>query len=86
MGIFFIRSRAANSAVHGRTWLNFELIRDFVVVIITCKNEEDQIENEGARVLTTIYINVLEAQEHLTPQSVVGFGRISNSFVHLWLS
>ena len=49
---------AAYSAVHGRIWLNFELtIRDFIVVLITCKNEEDPIKNEGVKVLTTLYID-----------------------------
>ena len=46
---------AANSAIHGRIWLTFELIRDFIVVHITCKNKEDLIKKEGARVLTTLY-------------------------------
>ena len=27
-----------------------------MVVLVTCKNEEDPIKNEGARVLTTLYI------------------------------
>ena len=30
----------------------FELIQAFIVVVVTCKNEEDPIKNEGARVLT----------------------------------
>ena len=30
----------------------FELIQAFVHVLDTCKNEEDQIKNEGARVFT----------------------------------
>ena len=52
-GIFLIRSRAANSAVLGPIWPNFELIRDVMDVLVTCKYEEDPIKNEGARVLTT---------------------------------
>ena len=51
-GKFFRRSRAANSAVRGRIGLNVEFIRDFMVGLHTCKNEEDPIKNEGARVLT----------------------------------
>ena len=47
-GFFFERSRAANSAVRGRIMPNFELVRDIMVVLHTCKNEEDQIKNEGA--------------------------------------
>ena len=30
----------------------FELIQAFMHVLDTCKNEEDQIKNEGARVFT----------------------------------
>ena len=29
-----------------------ELTQAFIVVLVTCKNEEDPIKNEGARVLT----------------------------------
>ena len=36
-GIFFRRSRAANSAVHGRISPNFELIQALMYIIITCK-------------------------------------------------
>ena len=53
-GIFFIRSRAANSAVLGPIWLNFELVRDVMDVLVTCKYEEDPIKNEGPRGLTTL--------------------------------
>ena len=42
MGIFFRRSRAANSAVLGRIWPKFELVRDLMVVLVTCKYEEDR--------------------------------------------
>ena len=52
-----------------------------MIVLITCLNEGDPIKNEGARVLTTLYIHSSDAQGQLTPKSVVGFGRISNSFV-----
>ena len=46
-GDFSRRSRAANSAVHGPIWSNFELGRDFMVVLLTCKNEEDPIKIEA---------------------------------------
>ena len=36
MGIFSRRSRAANSAVLGPIWPNFELVRDLMDVLITC--------------------------------------------------
>ena len=35
-------SRAANSTVRGR--MKFELIQDIIVVLVTCKNEEDSTE------------------------------------------
>ena len=52
-GDFSRRSRAANSAVLGPIWPNFELVRDIMNVLVTCKYEEDLIKNEGARVDTT---------------------------------
>ena len=54
--------------------------------LVTCKSEEDPIKYEGARVLTTLYINISDAQWQLTPPSVVGFGRTLNSSVILLLS
>ena len=65
-GDFSRRSRAANSAVLGPIWSNFELVQDFMVVILTCKNEEDPIKNRGARVFTTLYINFSEVQGQIT--------------------
>ena len=50
--VFVRRSRAANSRVSGGILPKFELIQAFIVVLVTCKNEEDPIKNEGARVLT----------------------------------
>ena len=32
-----------------------------------CKNEEGPIKNEGARVVTTLFINFSDAQGQLTP-------------------
>ena len=51
--VFSIRSRAANSAVLGSIWSNFELVRDVMDVLVIGKYEEDPIKNEDARVLTT---------------------------------
>ena len=48
-----LESRAANSAVLGSIWPNFELVRDVMDVLINCKYEEDPIKTEGARVVTT---------------------------------
>ena len=46
---------AANSVVLGPIWPNFELVRDVMDDLVTCKYEEDPIKNEGARVVTTLY-------------------------------
>ena len=75
---FYRRSRAANYAVHGRIWPNLELIRDFIVVLVTFKNEEDLINNEDARVFTILNIEFSDAQGQITPESVVGSGRNLN--------
>ena len=72
-------SRAAYSAVHGRIWSNFELVQVFIVVLVTCKNEEDPIKNEGAGVFTTLYINFSDAQGQITLELVVVSGRNLNS-------
>ena len=49
---FFRHSRAANSEVSGGITPKFELIQAIMVVLVTCKNEEDPIKNKGSRVLT----------------------------------
>ena len=48
-------------------------------VIITCMYEEDPIKNEGARVVTTLYINISDAQGQITLGLVVVSGRNLNS-------
>ena len=32
-----------------------------MIVLVTCKNEKDPIKNEGARVLTSLYIDFSDA-------------------------
>ena len=39
--------------------------------LVACKNEEDPIKNEGARVVTTLFINFSDAQGELTLKSVM---------------
>ena len=70
---FFRGSRAANSEVSGGILPKFELIQAFIVVLVTCKNEEDPIKNEGARMLTSILFDFSDAQGQPTPKSVVEF-------------
>ena len=37
-------------------------------LLVACKNKEDQMKNEGARVVTTLSINFSDAQGELTPK------------------
>ena len=48
-------------------------------LFVACKNEEDPIKNEGARVVTPLLINFSDAQGQLTPKSVMESCRNSNS-------
>ena len=52
---------------------------EILVVLHTCKNEEDLIKNEGARVLTRLYDIFSDAQGQLTPKSAAEFCPNSNS-------
>ena len=38
---------------------------------VACKNEKDPIKNEGARVVTTLFIDLSDAKWQLTPKSVM---------------
>ena len=49
-----------------------------MVVLLTCKNEEDPIKNRGARVFTTLYIIFSDAQGQITLELVAVFGRNLN--------
>ena len=54
-------------------------------LLVACKNEEDPIKNEGASVVTTLFINFSDAQGQLTPKSVMESCRNSSSSELLWL-
>ena len=40
-------------------------------LLFACKNEEDPIKNECARVVTTLFIDFSDAQGQLAPKSVI---------------
>ena len=48
----FRRSKAAYSVAGGWMWPEIKLIQTFMGVLVTCKNEEDEFKNEGARVIS----------------------------------
>ena len=50
--LIFTRSRAANSEVSDGILPKFKPIQAFMVDLVTCKNEENPLENEGTRVVT----------------------------------
>ena len=50
-----------------------------MVVLLTCKNKEDSIKNEGTRVFTTFYIDFSDAQGQITLELVVVSSRKWNS-------
>ena len=54
-----------------------------MVVLVTYNNEEDKVKNEGARVVTTLFINFSDAQGQLTLKSVME--SCQNSSKLLWL-
>ena len=50
-----MRSRAANSAVSGRIWPNFELLRAPLHVIVTCKYLKDRVKSSREKVATSTF-------------------------------
>ena len=83
---FFRCLRAGNLQVPDRILPNFEPIQDFMGVLVACKNEAIPIKNEGARVVTTLFIDFSDAQGQLTPKSVMESCGNSNPSKLLWLT
>ena len=79
MGIFPDAQGQLTPQSLGRSNQNFKLGRDFMVVLLTCKNEEDPIKNRGAGVFTTLYINFSDSQGQITLELVAVSGRNLNS-------
>ena len=71
MGIFPNTQGQQTHKSFPRILPDFEPIRDFIGVLVDCKNEEDPIKNEGARVVTTLFIDFSHAQGQLTPKLVI---------------
>ena len=49
-GKIFVCSRAANFVVSGPIWSKFELVSDFMPVLVTCKYKKDRIKNNREKV------------------------------------
>ena len=41
-------------------------IQDFITALVTCKNKDDLIKNEGARVVKTLFIDFSDSQGQIT--------------------
>ena len=52
MGNVFQRSRAANSKVSGPIWPKFELVRDFMHILVTYKYKKNRIKSNREKVET----------------------------------
>ena len=46
-------------------------MRDIIDFLVACKNEEDPIKNEGARVVTTLFIDFSDTQGQITQKSEI---------------
>ena len=55
-------------------------------VLFACKDEEDPIKNEEARLVTTLFIDFSDTQGQLTPSSMMESCRNSNPYKLLWLT
>ena len=55
-------------------------------VLVARKKDKDPIKNEGARAVTTLFIDFSHAQGQLTPKSVMESCRNSNPSKLSWLT
>ena len=68
--------------VKSQVWRELKLVRDFILVLVTCIFDEDPIKNGGAFVSTTffsiIYVpeNIFNTQEQVTPKLISDLVRI----------
>ena len=76
------RSRTAYEVVSGWIWPIFNFNALYMYALVKYKNEEDQIKNEGATVVTTFvlfYRDFTRPVRQVNSQCVVWTSRISNS-------
>ena len=66
MKVYFRCLSAANSLVSEGIWPKFKIIHTFMYFLVTYKDKENQMNNEGARVVTPLYSFILDVQGQLT--------------------
>ena len=86
MGANFQHSRASNTEVNSLIWPKFELIREFMAVLATCKFDEDPIKIEGTIDRTRSNMGFFGSQGQVTPKWIVWSGQNLNSSENFWLS
>ena len=52
-----------------------------MVVLVTCKNEEDPIKNEGARVVTALSINFWDATNSIIGDGILTEFKLIQAFI-----
>ena len=62
----FRHSRASNSEVNSLIWPEFEVILDFMVILVTCKFDEDPIKSDVALLRTTFLSIIRPCESFLT--------------------
>ena len=67
MGANFRHSRARNPEVNSLIWPKFELIREFMAVLATCKFDEDPIKTESTIDRTRSNMGFFSSQVQETP-------------------
>ena len=68
MGANFRHSRASNTEVNSLIWPKFELIREFMAVLATCKIDEEPIKIEDTIHRTWSYMGFFGSQGKVTPK------------------
>ena len=81
MGKFFNAQGQVTQKLKSRIWPEFELVWDFMPVLLICNFDEDPIKNEGAIVSSTFF----RCSRASNSELMVGSGRNSNSSETLWL-
>ena len=82
----FPGSRASNSEVNDLTWPKFQLVRDFMPLLDTCKFEEVVIKTQEAMPRTMSNMFFIITQGQVTLRGVVQMTEISNLSEILCLS
>ena len=84
--VIFRRSRAANSVVHGRISLNFELIQALMYIIVTCKYEMNPIKNVQENVMTPFFPTVTLSVAMETSGCIWPNFKLIQAFMHVLIT